>query len=189
VKRRLFNLAAGISLMLCVATMVVWVRSYWWRTDYRIERYSGPVGNGTRSIYDLNCNRGVFQFGGMTIWKSPVQESGWRFQRETIAADPSYTSGEGRLGFSLSSKTWFYDPKRNARRRTDVLEAPLWSVALASLLIPALWLHAARRRRRREWRLLHHRCVRCGYDLRATPDRCPECGTEAKPQPAEGAAA
>ena len=30
VKRRLFNLVAGMSLILAVAVGVLWVRSYWW---------------------------------------------------------------------------------------------------------------------------------------------------------------
>src|SRR5437773_5733134 len=57
----------------------------------------------------------------------------------------------------------FIDPGRRM-----IIVLPPWlpcGFAAVGLLLPLL--------RRRT----HGRCSNCGYDLRATPERCPECGT------------
>jgi len=53
---------------------------------------------------------------------------------------------------------------------------PLWFIVLVLLMPPSTSV-LRRLRRRRSHRLKHGLCLRCGYDLHASPDRCPECGT------------
>jgi rubrerythrin len=59
---------------------------------------------------------------------------------------------------------------------------PTWFVAILAALLPAAWIVRNHRHRHQKQRLANGQCVSCGYDLRATPDRCPECGATPPPK-------
>ena len=63
-----------------------------------------------------------------------------------------------------------------ADRRYYWFILPCWMAALLFGVLPAHWFLGLRRRRA-AWRMNAGLCAACGYDLRATPGRCPECGT------------
>ena len=57
--------------------------------------------------------------------------------------------------------------------RTKAVAFPHWLVVLLfSIPLCAAGGRVHRRRKRKKLGL----CVKCGYDLRASKDRCPECG-------------
>jgi hypothetical protein len=74
------------------------------------------------------------------------------------------------LGFHCGFATVaFYDGPTTF----DHVMAPSWFLAALFTILPARW--AWRRHRDRD-RLRKGHCSNCGYDLRASKERCPECG-------------
>jgi hypothetical protein len=56
-------------------------------------------------------------------------------------------------------------------------QVPLAYVLAVLAVLPAAWVLWWRSHRARKRWVLEGRCLRCGYDLRESEERCPECGT------------
>jgi hypothetical protein len=175
-RRRLFNLVTALSLVLCVAAAVQWARSYRKADLFILTSDQGRQQRLFSSSFGAYRWGNTWNVNGFRRADSRVMESRelprhWTWERETAAnrrwsfLGVSYFAGDlARAGFSGEAPIPF---------RTVVV--PHAWVLLLSIALPALFAGRAAQRRRRQKRAARGLCAACGYDLRATPGRCPEC--------------
>ena len=178
IRRRLFACLTILSLVLCLATVALWVRSYW-RSDTLL-RYSSAAQSA--QAFGMGSNLGelaLFAHHNPGPWKQ-----GWNFLPRHSSADETIASfarkfPQGRSAHFLG----FGFVQLSNPFRLDAYVAPHWFFALLFAALPAVRLRSILRTRRLNRVGL---CQHCGYDLRATPQggRCPECGHAAAAAPA-----
>jgi hypothetical protein len=161
----------ALSLLLCVVTVALWLRSYYFYDGLRLgssERTGLESVNGKVSLRVRLDNNPPRAFTGSRTSHHAIPD-----KSPLRTFDMSEPAPHRFLGFAVW--TIEMDVETYAapvRQRFFVVPYPALLLAFSVLPIAR---SASRARRRR--RSLKGLCARCGYDLRATPDRCPECGT------------
>jgi hypothetical protein len=196
VKSRRFNFLAAASLLLCAALVAAWGRS-WLPEDFR-----WGVADGTavlvfsRGRYTAMAEREYFSTApqseapggghypagiGLRGFLDQLRRTGEAFPRATgpranfatpLTPPPSKFRALGIVWVASADNEQVND----SRYQYWVAAVPLAWLLIPLAVPPAAWAARALRSRRRRGR---NQCRECGYDLRASPGRCPECGAGA----------
>lgn len=201
-RRRLFTITTEVSLLLFAATMLVWYRSH-----VRLETlcFTDPRRTcwsmwGERGILHVIADarwpeRVPFQLIRDADWATidaylpqqpyPFFDGGVR-GHIWYWVDLKVERGVDYLALNADGTAlWAFAPGPSGsaiRGRTAVpyvnIQLPFWMLAAITAFLPVMWTIALVSRRQQRRRLQRFGlCPRCGYDLRASTDRCPECGT------------
>jgi hypothetical protein len=176
----LINLLAGMSLSLFLVAVALCYRSY-----SEAENFIFFGQSGAYAAHDAK-GRLVFVFENLMVSNPHFECSSLKGRPKYDYADP-YAGPHtpwNRLGFyfarsSRESSSPLYYPLPAGISYPSISHfiefvIPFWFLFVLLALLP-LWNFVLPLFHR--FHRLPGNCPKCGYDLRATPDRCPECGT------------
>jgi hypothetical protein len=185
---RASKFASSLSAVLFVTTCIFWVRSYFvvdelaWERPNLVSPQDGPY------MWTAETKNGRFSAGRLTEFGFLTPEKGYHSFRTSGGMGVDRNGLGFAIHFDRSGIKYVINVSPNGvftdvgprycagDGSIDQLEFPCWVPALLFAVFPARRVVRAVRHSRRT-RLGF--CPSCGYDLRATPDRCPECGAAA----------
>jgi|GEM_PF-1528790 len=183
--------SAGMILMLSTC----WIRSRFVRDEIRCEMRQGPKeyqyltigsdeGDISCSYFENKYMRDLSRLPQPPHFPGSDQFYASQISTSRTYAHVSYPSRRRfgatffyRSGFSASARSWSNWNRSNnftfpTFGTSMLVSVPIWLLMLP-FMIPCLMVMRLFRKRLRH---IQGCCQKCGYDLRASPDRCPECG-------------
>lgn len=179
--RRLFAVASAFSLLVCITAAVADVASrlttFGWTSSHNHWSRGLFEKAATTHNHYLIASKGILYDMGEE--SSDAYLAGRPFVDEHRILSHNDLQGLNRdatfHGYSwhVTRQTW--ESGRYTWRHWQ-RSAPLWLFVLLCAILPAWWLLIFLRARKRAARIRSGQCPNCGYDLRASAERCPECG-------------
>jgi hypothetical protein len=186
VSRRGFGFFAGASTVLLVACLSMWLRSHW-SADY-LGCLLAPESDRAGWGYFHSDSGGMLVGSSNYRVDKPYTVTAGHLSREASGKYPvmraPMASMETMQKFARFRRWGFgawlaYDPyPMMVFQEIDrpYIAAPYWFLTICTIPLPALWVRRSLRRSRERKGFQTGICIQCGYDLRASPNRCPECG-------------